>query len=103
MTAGFVERNLTPFEQPDQRRTRDPQQACRLAGREHSALAPKPLWAHYLGAVLGQLAYMLIFLPAGPLIAVGIIFLLVYSTLFLFAAAITGFLRTRLARPRQDV
>ncbi len=72
------------------------------AGLLAGVLAPKPLWAHYVGAVLGQLAYMLIFLPTGPLIAIGIIILLVASTLFLLAAAIGGYLRTRFVRPRQD-
>lgn len=74
-----------------------------VAGLLAGVLAPKPLWAHYVGAVLGQLAYMLIFLPTGPLIVVGIIILLIASTLFLLTAAIGGFLRTRLVRPRQDV
>ncbi|MGH3974009.1 MAG: hypothetical protein ACRDS9_11920 [Pseudonocardiaceae bacterium] len=73
-----------------------------VAGVLAGMLAPKPLWAHYIGAVLGQLAYMLIFLPTGPLIAVGIIILLVFSTLFLLAAAIGGYLKTRFIRPRQD-
>ncbi len=73
-----------------------------VAGLLAGMLAPKPLWAHYVGAVLGQLAYMLIFLPTGPLIAVGIIVLLVASTLFLLAAAIGGYLRNNFVHPRQD-
>lgn len=73
-----------------------------VGGGLAGVLAPKPLWALYVGAVLGQLGYMLIFLPTGPLLAVGIIILLVASMLFLLAAAIGGFLRTRLAHPRPD-
>lgn len=72
-----------------------------IAGVLSGVLAPRPLWAHYVGAVLGQLAYMLIFLPTGPLIVLGIIILLVLSTLFLLAAAIGGYLRTRFVGPRQ--
>lgn len=43
---------------------------------------PKPLWALYIGSVFGQLTYLLLFLPSGPLIAVGLAFLLVWSLLF---------------------
>ncbi len=49
---------------------------------------PKPLWAHYLGSVVGQLAYQLIFLPLGPLLILGAGFLLGYSLLFLVGALI---------------
>jgi hypothetical protein len=54
---------------------------------------PKPLWAHYLGSVLGQMTYELIFLPLGPLFVLGVGFLLGYSLLFLVGALIGSRLR----------
>jgi len=50
--------------------------------------------AHYLGSVVGQLTYELIFLKIGPLVLVGIVFLLGYSVVFLLAAAIAGRVRS---------
>ena len=66
-----------------------------VAGLFAGALVPQPLWAHYLGAVFGQLAYEVIFLKIGPLILIGVVFLLGYSLLFLVAAAIAGYVRLR--------
>ncbi len=54
---------------------------------------PKPLWAHYLGSVVGQMTYELIFLPLGPLFVLGVGFLLGYSLLFLVGALIGSLLR----------
>lgn len=59
-------------------------------------LAPKPLWAHYLGSVLGQAAYEVLFLSVGPLFLVGLSFLLAYSAIFLAAAALAGAARKRI-------
>ena len=64
-----------------------------VAGMITGALVPRPLWAHYLGAVLGQLTYELIFLKLGPLVLVGALFLLGYSLLFLAGAAIAAHVR----------
>lgn len=66
-----------------------------IAGALAGALAPRPLWAHYLGAFVGQLAYAAIFLPVGPLLLLGVAYLLAFSLVFLLAAAVTGFLRIR--------
>ncbi|WP_181295353.1 hypothetical protein [Pseudomonas sp. Q2-TVG4-2] len=44
-------------------------------------IVPKPLWALYTGGVFGQFMYLLL-LPSGPLIAVGLVFLLLWSLLF---------------------
>ncbi len=57
------------------------------------AAAPRPLWAHYLGAWLGQLGYQLVFLPIGSLIVLGAALLLVYSLLFALGAAFAVRLR----------
>jgi len=46
---------------------------------------PGNLSFHYLGAYLGQLAFMLIFLPVGPLIGLGLIFLAGYTLVLLLA------------------
>ncbi|MBI4783243.1 MAG: hypothetical protein HY785_18270 [Oscillatoriophycideae cyanobacterium NC_groundwater_1537_Pr4_S-0.65um_50_18] len=48
---------------------------------------PKHVWSHYAGIILGQLAYMLCFLPGGPLIPVGVAILAAYSTIALAGAA----------------
>lgn len=60
-------------------------------------VSPKPLWAHYLGSFIGQLSYGVLFLKVGPLVFIGVAFLLAYCLLFVaaaFAAArIRAFLR----------
>ena len=68
--------------------------ALAVAGAISGAVVPKRLWAHYVGAVLGQIAYELAFLKLGPLFIVGLIFLAGYSLIFLGAAAIAASFRT---------
>ena len=48
---------------------------------------PNHVWSHYAGIILGQLTYMLCFLPGGPLIPVGVAILAAYSTIALAGAA----------------
>lgn len=48
---------------------------------------PKHVWSHYAGIILGQLTYMLCFLPGDPLIPVGVAILAAYSTIALAGAA----------------
>lgn len=74
--------------------------ALLVAGAIAGGLVPKPLWAHYLGAFIGQLGYVLIFLKIGPLFVLGAIFLLGYCLVFLAAAALAGDLRLRFTRRR---
>lgn len=50
--------------------------ALAAGGSVAGLLTPRPLWAHYLGAVAGQLAYEVLFLRRGPLFVLGIAFLL---------------------------
>lgn len=69
--------------------------ALLVAGVIAGGLVPKPLWAHYLGAFMGQLSYEAIFLKTGPLFVLGAVFLLGYCLVFLAAAAIAGYLRLR--------
>jgi hypothetical protein len=70
-----------------------------IAGMIAGGLSPKPLWAHYLGAMVGQLGYELIFLHVGPLFLLGVIFLLGYALIYLIAAALGGYIRSRLTVP----
>lgn len=70
--------------------------ALAVAGLISGALMPRPLWAHYPGAVLGQLTYEAVFLDIGPLFLLGAAFLLGYSLLFLSAAAVAAYVRLRL-------
>ena len=74
--------------------------AALLAGGVLSGLArPTPLWAHYVGAVAGQLVYELLSIPLDPLMLVGAVFLLAYSTIFFAGAALGSMARTRTRRP----
>ena len=66
-----------------------------VAGSVAGLLAPGPLWAVYLGALVGQLGYEALFLPMGPLFFLGAAFLLGYALIFLVAAALAAFVRAR--------
>jgi hypothetical protein len=66
-----------------------------VAGSIAGLLAPRPLWAHYLGALVGQLGYEALFPPVGPLFVLGVAFLLGYSLIFLVAAALAAAVRAR--------
>ncbi len=66
-----------------------------VAGSGAGALIPKPLWAHYFGAVVGQLVYELLFLDIGPLFLLGAVFLLGYSLIYLAAAAVAARIRLK--------
>lgn len=68
--------------------------ALLVAGLSAGLLAPHPLWAHYLGGVIGQLGYMLLTIGANPLLAVGVIFLLGYTLLLLLGAAVAAWVRS---------
>lgn len=65
------------------------------AGVLSGFIVPRPLWAQYLGVIVGQVLYLLLFLPIGPLLAVGLVFLLLWSLLFLAGAYAGARLRTR--------
>ena len=66
-----------------------------LAGLLSGLIAPKPLWVLYIGSIFGQLLYQLLFLTLGPLIAVGLVFLLVLSLIFLGGAYVGSRVRNR--------
>ena len=67
--------------------------ALGVAGVISGAIIPKHLWAHYVGALLGQVAYELVFLKLGPLFMVGLVFLAAYSIIFVLGAALVVFVR----------
>ncbi len=70
------------------------------AGAVAGLLRPRPFWAHYLGAVGGQLIYALLVLEFSPLLIVGIVFLLLYTLLFLLGAMVAAQVRAAfLERP----
>src|SRR5262245_13535804 len=69
-----------------------------VAGMLAGLLRPRPLWAHYVGAVAGQAAYELVFLAVGPLFVLGVAFLLGYAIVFVLAAAAGARLRERWQR-----
>lgn len=62
--------------------------ALLVAGLVAGLAAGRPLWRLYVGAVLGQVLYMLIALPLGPLLPIGVVILLVFTLLFLAAATL---------------
>ena len=66
-----------------------------IAGAVTGALTPKPIWALYLGAIAGQLSYQLLFLKVGPLLPLGVLFLVGYCFVFLATAVLVGYIRTR--------
>lgn len=69
--------------------------ALAAAGSITGLLVPRPRWAHFAGAFAGQLIYILLFLPIGPLLVLGVGFLLGYSVVFFVAAAFGAYLRRR--------
>jgi hypothetical protein len=63
-------------------------------------LFPRPLWAHYVGSVVGQLGYELLFLKIGALLLLGAVFMLGYSVVFLVGAIAGSRLRLYLGREK---
>lgn len=77
--------------------------ALLIAGAIAGYIAPRPLWAHYVGAVVGQIVFQAVFLRIGPLFLLGVVFLLGYSVVFLLAAGIAGWMRRPYSRfPDRD-
>lgn len=68
-----------------------------VAGLIAGTVSPKPIWAHYFGSFVGQFGYELLILKVGPLVVVGVGFLLAYCLLFVAAAFAAGRVRTLLS------
>jgi hypothetical protein len=75
--------------------------ALAAAGGVSGAIIPGHFGPHYFGAVLGQVAYGLLFLPSGPLFGLGVAFLAAYSGVFLMAAVFASALRQK-GWPKND-
>jgi hypothetical protein len=71
--------------------------ALLIVGLTVGLARPKHVWSHYAGIVLGQLTYMLCFLPGSPLILVGVAFVAAYSIIAL-AGAVSGAWFRRVSR-----
>ena len=56
--------------------------ALLLAGLVSGFVSPKSTWTLYLGSIVGQSLYKVLFLPSGQLMAVGLAFLLAWSLIF---------------------
>jgi len=67
-----------------------------VAGLVAGTLSPKPLWAHYVGVLIGQIGYELTILHVGPLFLLGVVFLLAYGLVYLVAAALAGYVRSKI-------
>jgi len=68
--------------------------ALALGGCLCGSIAPKPLWPLYVGCVAGQTLYLLGWLPTGPLLPVGLVFVLLCSLVFLAGAYVGSRART---------
>ena len=66
-----------------------------VAGGLVGLLCPKHIWVTYLGVVVGQLVYMLIALPSGPLLPLGVLFLFGYGVLSLLGLALASQVRRK--------
>ena len=65
-----------------------------VAGTVSGLIAVKPLWAHCVGSIFGQFMYGLLFLTMGPLAAVGLVFFVLWSVIFLGGAYLGSRLRS---------
>ena len=73
-----------------------------VAGTVSGFIAVKPLWAHCVGSIFGQFLYGLLFLTMGPLAAVGLVFLVVWSVIFLGGAYLGSRLRSYFSSSIKD-
>jgi len=71
--------------------------ALAVAGALSGALTSRVRWAYFLGCIVGQLLFEVIFLKTGPLVVVGVIFMALYGVVFVAAALLASYLRGRIA------
>jgi len=76
--------------------------ALALGGGLCGSVSPKPLWPLYVGCVAGQTLYLLGWLPTGPLLPVGLVFVLLCSLVFLVGAYVGSRARTRWQARKQQ-
>jgi hypothetical protein len=77
--------------------------ALGIAGAIAGAAVPGHLFAHYIGAFSGQVAYELVFLKIGPLFVLGLAFLAAYCIIFVVAVAVTASFRRRMSHAKSAV
>ena len=68
-----------------------------LSGLISALINPLPAWGHYVGIVVGQVAYMILNGP-GEFLALGIIFVAVYSLIAFVGVALAFAIRFALTR-----
>jgi ABC-type Na+ efflux pump permease subunit len=73
-----------------------------VAGAVVGFLCPRTIWAAFVGIVVGQLIYLLVFVPLGPLLPLGLLFLVGYALLSLLGAALASRLRSPRGAKRTD-
>lgn len=73
--------------------------ALACAGLALGLVQPGRAAQHWLGIVLGQLAWEVAFLPVGPLIVVGVFFLAFWSLLTLLASLLGSLIRRVFSTP----
>jgi len=73
-----------------------------LGGGLCGSVSPKPLWPLYAGCVAGQVLYLLGWLPTGPLLPVGLVFVLLCSLVFLVGAYVGSRARTKWQARKQQ-
>lgn len=76
--------------------------ALALGGGLCGSVSPKPLWPLYVGSVAGQVLYVLGWLPAGPLFLVGLMFVLLWSLVFLAGAHVGSRARAKWQARKQQ-
>lgn len=64
-----------------------------IAGGLLGLLYPRHIWVVFLGIVAGQMAYMFVVLPAGPLLPLGLLFLVGYGLLSLLGLTLGSRIR----------
>ena len=69
---------------------------CAIAG----VLIPRNLWMVFIGVFMGQMIYMLIFIPSGPLLPFGMILLAGYSIISFGAALFAARIKDGTHNPR---
>ena len=71
-----------------------------VGGFVSGLVIPKPLWGHYVGSVVGQLGFELLYLKLGALLLLGVVFMLGYSLIFLAGAIVGSYVRLHLGKGR---
>jgi hypothetical protein len=69
-----------------------------VAGVLVGFLWPRQTWLAFIGIVVGQLVYMFLFLPSGPLSPLGVLFLIFFGLVSLLGLALASRVRRGMGR-----